>query len=124
MPNLKPYWPLSLHTAHEFEKVWPNRSEHLAVLCKRLPIFFCRESLLTAVTFALSRDGGTQYVELLLKVAQKRLPSLSTNPTELIKKLMNCELTEYQLINRVFIEASESIRFTSASYSDKESFDA
>ena len=120
MSNLKAHWPLSLHTAHELEKVWPKRSESLAVLCKRLPIFFCRENVLTAITFALSREGGSQYMELLLKVAQKQLPSLNTDGLKLTQRLVACELAEYQLIGRVLIEAAEAIRFASASYSDKE----
>ena len=59
-------------------------------------------------------------MELLLKVAQKQLPSLNTDGLKLTQRLVACELAEYQLIGRVLIEAAEAIRFASASYSDKE----
>lgn len=118
MSNLRKQWPRALHAAYAVESVWPERSGELSVLCKRIPVFFARDGLLTALTFALSRDGGAQYVRLLSDVVRVRIPTVAESPKELIQALSRCDSAHYQLVSREFIESAQAVRYAADALSD------
>jgi hypothetical protein len=105
------HWPIGLHAARAAEEVWEARTEHLEVLCARMPMHFVRDGALTAFTFGLLRDGGEQYCTLLLKVAQARLSDLPATPKALITQLTQATPARYLLIHQVLVDAAQALRY-------------
>ena len=116
MADLRQNWPQSLHAARLVQELWPERTEHLSTLCKRIPAFFVREGVLVAFTFALSRDGGPQYCGLLLDLVRTRMPDLSTSPPALVRELSQCDPERYLLINREFAQAAQALRYAADAF--------
>lgn len=105
------HWPLALHAAAVLENVDCGPQTELSTLCKRLPSFFTREGALVAFSFALSRDGGLTYCELLLELLKRRSVSNAENPKAFLHELSKASPEHYLTCERSLIELSQALRY-------------
>ena len=105
------HWPLALHAATVLEGVDCGPQTELSSLCKRLPSFFTREGALVAFSFALSRDGGATYCELLLALLKRRSVSNASSPKAFLQELSQASPERYLTCERALIELSQALRY-------------